>query len=233
MAEWQETKLGDIVSHQKGNAFKSSEYEKSGHLIVRVSNFTDRGISSDELYFIHQSRVKEYERFSLKANDVIIASVGSWPTNPASVVGKTVKFSADLNGALLNQNAVRLRTIKEYDQIFLFHLLKTKEFQSYIVGTALGSANQASITLEAIFDFKFFCPPITEQRAIAAVLGALDDKIELSSRMNATLEAAARALFKSWFVDFDPVKAKMAGNQPFGMDAATAALLPQPLYSIQ
>ena len=67
-------------------------------------------------------------------------------------------------------------------------------------------------------------PPLTEQKAIAAVLGALDDKIELNRRMNATLEAMARALFQSWFVDFDPVRAKLDGRPPAGHDPATAAL---------
>ena len=69
-------------------------------------------------------------------------------------------------------------------------------------------------------------PPLDEQEAIAAVLGALDDKIELNRRMNATLEAMARALFQSWFVDFDPVRAKLDGRQPVGLDPATAALFP-------
>ena len=70
-------------------------------------------------------------------------------------------------------------------------------------------------------------PPLSEQRAIAAVLGALDDKIELNRRMNATLEGMARALFQSWFVDFDPVRAKLDGRSPEGMDAETAALFPE------
>ena len=69
-------------------------------------------------------------------------------------------------------------------------------------------------------------PPLAEQRAIAAVLGALDDKIELNRRMNATLEATARALFQSWFVDFDPVRAKLDGRRPVGLNQATAALFP-------
>jgi len=75
--------------------------------------------------------------------------------------------------------------------------------------------------------FHICLPPIGEQEAIAAVLGALDDKIELNRRMNATLEAMARALFQSWFVDFDPVRAKLAGHEPVGMDQATAALFPE------
>jgi type I restriction enzyme S subunit len=70
-------------------------------------------------------------------------------------------------------------------------------------------------------------PPLAEQRAIAAVLGALDDKIELNRRMNATLESMARALFQSWFVDFDPVRAKLDGRKPEGLDEATASLFPE------
>jgi type I restriction enzyme, S subunit len=69
-------------------------------------------------------------------------------------------------------------------------------------------------------------PPIAEQKAIAHILGTLDDKIELNQQMNQTLEAIARALFKSWFIDFDPVRAKMDGRQPVDMDAETAALFP-------
>lgn len=74
--------------------------------------------------------------------------------------------------------------------------------------------------------FHVCLPPPDEQRAIASVLGALDDKIDLNRRMNETLEAMARAIFKSWFVDFDPVRAKAGGEEPWGMDAATAALFP-------
>jgi type I restriction enzyme, S subunit len=72
-------------------------------------------------------------------------------------------------------------------------------------------------------------PPLPEQRRIAKILGDLDDKIELNRKMNETLEQMARALFKSWFVDFDPVRAKMEGRTPTGMDAATAALFPDRL----
>src|SRR5262249_15069899 len=69
-------------------------------------------------------------------------------------------------------------------------------------------------------------PPLDEQRAIAAVLGALDDKIESNRRMNTTLEATARALFQSWFVDFDPVHAKQQGRSPSELDGDPAALFP-------
>ena len=79
---------------------------------------------------------------------------------------------------------------------------------------------------EAISRYAVYLPDILEQRTIVEILGALDDKIKLNSRMNASLEEMARALFKSWFVDFDPVRAKAEGREPEGMDTATATLFP-------
>ncbi|MBF6593448.1 MAG: restriction endonuclease subunit S [Thermaceae bacterium] len=85
---------------------------------------------------------------------------------------------------------------------------------------------QDNINLATLDRLRFPIPPLETQRAIAHILGTLDDKIELNRRTNQTLEAIAKALFKSWFVDFDPVRAKLEGRQPEGMDAETAALFP-------
>jgi type I restriction enzyme S subunit len=84
-----------------------------------------------------------------------------------------------------------------------------------------------SLKCADIPSFRMPLPPLAEQQAIAAVLGALDDKIQSNRRMNATLEATARALFQSWFVDFDPVRAKLDGRPPAAVDPATAALFPE------
>ena len=224
--EWETSRLGDSVTHQKGFAFKSADYRPNGHPIVRVSNFTDRSIDMAECSYLDHDAVQQYEAYKLRPRDAVIATVGSWPTNPASVVGKTICVPKQAEAALLNQNAVLLRSKADLDQRFLFYLLKQPDFQTYIVGTAQGSASQASITLSDIFGFEFQRPLLAEQKAIAAVLGALDDKIELNRRMNATLEAMARALFQSWFVDFDPVRAKLDGRPPAALDPATAALFP-------
>jgi len=86
-----------------------------------------------------------------------------------------------------------------------------------------------SLRCRDIPNFELPIPPRTEQREIARVLAALDDRITLLRETNTTLEAIAHALFKSWFVDFDPVRAKMAGHAPEGMDEATAALFPDAL----
>ena len=90
-------------------------------------------------------------------------------------------------------------------------------------------STQKTISLKSISALQIPIPPPQELEAIAAMLGALDDKIELNRRMNATLEAMARALFQSWFVDFDPVRAKLDDRKPVGMDEATAALFPEHL----
>ncbi len=103
-----------------------------------------------------------------------------------------------------------------------YHLLYSRpQLKSLATGAAQQNLSGALIK-SLIYPF----PSLPEQRAIASVLGALDDKIEVNRRMNATLEAMARALFQSWFVDFDPVRAKSEGRQPEGMDAQTAALFP-------
>jgi type I restriction enzyme S subunit len=97
---------------------------------------------------------------------------------------------------------------------------------SFIRATDLG----VYVSLTAQRELKVWLPPIDEQRSIGCILGALDDKIELNRRMNQTLESMARAIFRSWFVDFDPVVAKAEGRQPFGMSADVAALFPSEFY---
>lgn len=115
------------------------------------------------------------------------------------------------------------------DNEFTYYLITSPDVRNFSIGQMTGTSGRQRVPTDCFSKLTISLPPLSEQRAIAAVLGALDDKIELNRRMNATLEAMARALFKSWFVDFDPVRAKMAGKQPFGMDATTAALFPSRL----
>jgi type I restriction enzyme S subunit len=112
---------------------------------------------------------------------------------------------------------------------WLFYWMNGREFFLQFKGVA-GQTDMADyVSLRDQRAMKITLPPLAEQKAIAAVLGALDDKIELNRRMNATLEAMARALFQSWFVDFDPVRAKLDGRPPAALDPATAALFPEHL----
>ena len=109
---------------------------------------------------------------------------------------------------------------------FVYYFFKSVAPQ--IARMDVGSANP-TLNRNHVHPMPIIWPPLAEQKAIAAVLGALDDKIELNRRMNATLEAMARALFQSWLVDFDPVRAKLDGRKPVGLDEATAALFPEHL----
>jgi type I restriction enzyme S subunit len=138
---------------------------------------------------------------------------------------------AQLDGrkVALAQRVITLRGKPDIlDNTFLKFLLQSnpvqEELRSRGTGTTVLGIRQSELRKVSLT-----LPPLAEQKAIAAVLGALDDKIELNRRMNATLEAMARALFQSWFVDFDPVRAKLDGRPPAALDPATAALFPEHL----
>lgn len=112
------------------------------------------------------------------------------------------------------------------DGRFLLYYYLGPEFQDVIRARTIPGSTVERIALIEFPKFPLRIPPLVEQKRIAEILGALDDKIELNRRMNATLEAMARALFQSWFVDFDPVRAKASGSVPAGLDPAIAALFP-------
>jgi type I restriction enzyme S subunit len=127
------------------------------------------------------------------------------------------------NPITTNQGFKSLVLKEGYIPEFYFYFLKINVdiLESHATGSTF-----KEISGSIVKSIKVPVPPLPEQKAIARILSSLDDKIELNQEMNRTLEAQARAIFKSWFVDFDPVRAKMEGRQPAGMDAATAALFP-------
>jgi type I restriction enzyme, S subunit len=196
------TKLGNHISTQKGFAFKSKWYQDTGMPIVKVSNFTDDAIDIANLINVPEEIGKENLKYALRTGDVVIQTVGSWPSNPQSVVGKAIKVPKDANGALLNQNAVRLDPKNGLARKYLFYLLRDEHFKSYIVGCAQGAASQASITLEAIRGFDFYLPDLLYQEKIAAVLSAYDDLIENNTRRIQILEEMAQTIYRQWFVEF-------------------------------
>ena len=113
------------------------------------------------------------------------------------------------------------------DNDYAYYLTTSPEVRAFAISQMTGTSGRQRVPTDALGRINVPVPPLSEQKAIAAVLGALDDKIELNRRMNATLEAMARALFQSWFVDFDPVRAKLDGRPPAALAPATAALFPE------
>jgi len=114
------------------------------------------------------------------------------------------------------------------DSAFAFYLTKWEEVRGYAVSQMTGTSGRQRVPTSALDHLVVPIPSMSEQSAIAHILGTLDDKIELNRRTNETLEAMARALFKSWFVDFDPVRAKAEGRSP-GIPQPLADLFPDRL----
>ena len=201
-SKWERNRLGDLVGAQKGYAFKSGWYSDAGRPIVKVSDFTDDSVDSSGLVCIPEEIASDHLKYELRIGDVVVQTVGSWPNNPASVVGKCVRIPRNAAGALLNQNAVKLSPTKDLDAQFLFYLLRYDDFKTYIIGTAQGAASQAAITMEAIRAYEFDTPPLPVQRRIASILSAYDELMENSQRRIRILETMARALYREWFVHF-------------------------------
>lgn len=191
----------------------------AGYPYIAIPNIRDGHLDLTGARLISQSDLNTWTRKTKpRAGDVIVTR--------RARVGDIAVVPPDLRCAI-GQNLVILRSDATIvDQGFLRWALRGPLYLQQVakflnVGAVFDSLNCADIP-----KFEIPVPPIPEQRAIAAILGALDDKIELNRRMNQTLEAIAQALFKSWFVDFDPVRSRMEGRRPAGMDAATAALFP-------
>jgi hypothetical protein len=195
-------RLGDAITTRKGYAFKSNWYTDTGTPIVKVSNLTEESVDNSNLTFIPDEIAQDYRQYVLNTDDIIIQTVGSWPSNPASVVGKVIRIPSLAAGALLNQNAVIIYPDERIYKKYLYYLLKDNRFKDYIVGCAQGAASQASITLEAIRNFTFTLPPLPTQRKIAAILSAYDDLIENNTRRIQILEEIAQAIYRHWFVDY-------------------------------
>jgi type I restriction enzyme S subunit len=135
----------------------------------------------------------------------------------------------DRDDVCINQSVAVMRPHQDTDTRFLAYLLRAPHYQQRMAADADGSTIQ-HIYITRVDKMLVAVPSFLEQRAIAAVLGALDDKIELNRRSGRTLEGLARAMFQAWFMDFEPVKAKAAGAVGFpGMAAAAFAVLPDQL----
>lgn len=195
------TSLGSHVEFRKGYAFKSGWYSDEGHPIVKVSDFTDSSVDSANLVFIPREIAEKFLKYELETDDVVIQTVGSWPSNPDSVVGKVIRIPSEVSGALLNQNAVKLIPSAAVDRRFLFYRLKCSDFRSYIVGTAQGAASQAAVTLGSIAAFEFLLPDHDTQVGIAGFLSQYDNLIENNIRRIKILEQMSQMIYREWFVN--------------------------------
>ena len=220
--EWKRTSLREAGVSLIDCDHRTPPAADSGYPYVAIPQLKEGRLALSDVRRISPEHFVEWTRKAKpQHHDVIL----SRRCNP----GETAYVPEGLECAL-GQNLVLLHSdgTKVFPP-FLRWLLAGPDWWEQ-VGTFINvGAIFNSLKCADIPNFKMPLPPLAEQKAIASVLGALDDKIELNRRMNATLEAMARALFQSWFVDFDPVRAKLDGRLPGGLDAATAALFPDHL----
>ncbi|MCC6976208.1 MAG: restriction endonuclease subunit S, partial [Anaerolineae bacterium] len=170
-----------------------------------------------------QFRIHSRRNVVVAPKDILLNITGDSVARVCQVPNDVLPARVNQHVAIIRPDAITLNA--DYVKYYLV----SPHMQAYMLMLAGAGATRNALTKGMIEDFIIPAPPLPEQRAIAAILSSFDDKIELNRRMNATLEATARALFKSWFVDFDPVRARMEGRQPEGMDAETAALFPDRL----
>lgn len=212
MEEWKEVRLGDYCDFQNGYAFKSSEFKTNGeYKIVKIKELKDGLVKFfDDSASVDIQGIKEFEKYKIYRNDVLFALTGdpvSKP-NPLSWVGRVSIYRSDEN-ALLNQRTCKIKKSERIDNKFLYYYFRQWENFYALASKATGSASQANISTNTIADTIIKLPPLPTQQKIAAILSSLDDKIELNNKINTNLEQQAQALFKNWFVDFEPFGGKM------------------------
>jgi type I restriction enzyme S subunit len=225
-ADWEMLPLSEapleIIDGDRGTNYpKQGDFGASGDcLFLNTGNVTTTGFNFSDCDFITREKDATLRKGKLRRRDVVLTTRGT--------VGNVAYFdnSIPFENIRINSGMVLLRADESrLWPPFLYHFVRSPNFIGQVVALSTGSA-QPQLPIRDIRRVKIPLPPLAEQKAIVSVLGPLDDKIELNRRMNATLEAMARALFQSWFVDFGPVRAKLDGHQPTGLDPATAALFP-------
>ncbi len=210
-------KIGSGATPRGG---KESYLDEGPFTLIRSQNIHNNLFVRAGLAFISDEQAKQLQNVDVKKEDVLLNITGD-------SVARVCQVPDDVLPARVNQHVAIIRPDpnKLFHQ-FLHYLLVSSKMQAHMLMLASAGATRNALTKGMIDAFEIPEISLSEQKAIASVLGALDDKIENNRRMNETLEAMAQALFKDWFVDFSPVHAKAAGKKPAHMDAKTAALFP-------
>ena len=212
MEDWKEYNLGELIELKNGVAFKSSEFVDHGVPVIKIKNVKPNRILVDDLSYVSQETSLNKRCFDILPTDILITMTGNRKDGGAdSWVGKVALFN-QTGRYLLNQrvSAIRVKDNRLVDNVYLSYLLSSWDAQLYFVNHSNSSGGQANISPDVVYNYPVALPPLSVQLEIASILKSLDDKIEVNRRINENLEQQAQALFKSWFVDFDPFK-----DQPF------------------
>ena len=222
---WEAMTLGEVVRRGGGQVqtgpfgsqLHASDYVQVGVPFIMPVNIGENRIIEEGIARVTEEDAKRLSRHRIKAGDIIYSRRGD--------VERRALVRADQEGWMCGSGCLMVRVGEGVaDPVFTSYYLGHPAIREWIVRHAVG-ATMPNLNTSIMAALPFCLPSLPEQRAIAHILGTLDDKIELNRRMNATLEEMARALFKSWFVDFDPVRAKAEGRDP-GLPREIADLFP-------
>lgn len=192
--------------------------DKTSHPYLRIVDFRDGGIDESALMYVPAEVFPAISRYTISPNDIYVSIVGT--------IGLVGQVPPHLDGANLTENAAKVTDLQSHvSPEYLRYYLQSPEGQNQIRAKTVGST-QPKLALFRIEEIEVPIPSLSEQREITSLLRLLEARLALLRQTNATLESIAQALFKSWFIDFDPVRTKAEGREPEGMDAATAALFP-------
>ncbi|MFW5499410.1 MULTISPECIES: restriction endonuclease subunit S [unclassified Maridesulfovibrio] len=223
---WVNTTLATLITQGKadlqtgpfGTVLKAAEYSERGVPLISVREIRDGALElTPDTPRIDGKTLARLPKYVLKHGDIVFGRKGGVERN--AIVNK------NQDGWFLGSDGIRLRLSGEMDSKFVSYQVRLPKVQRWLIQNS-GGSTMLSLNQKVLGLLPLTFPPLKTQQAIAHILGTIDDKINLNRRMNETLEAMVQAIFKSWFVDFDPVKAKAKGEQPVGMDAETAALFP-------
>jgi len=186
-------KLGDIAEFINGGAWSDKEYTENGIPVVKVTNLKNGTVDLNEVNYIPESSLDKYGRHLLRKGDLVIATVGSHPNLVASAAGRATIIPLIAEGALLNQNALCIRTnCEDLYQGYLGYLGKSDLFQGYVKSIGRGAANQVRIALGLIKEFSFSLPSFPTQCKISSILSAYDDLLENNLKRIKLLEEKLR-----------------------------------------
>lgn len=201
-----------------GSNLVSRDYVESGVPVIRGQNLYGRWVAG-EFVFVTSAKAEQLRSNTAKPGDIVFTQRGT--LGQVSVVP-----AAPFGSYVVSQSQMKLTVERSAaDPRYVYYACSAPDFVAQVHNNAIATG-VPHINLGILRRLEIPLPSMQTQVMAADVLAALDDRIDLLRQTNATLESMAKALFKSWFIDFDPVRAKTEGLEPEGMDAATAALFP-------
>ena len=211
--EWQEMRLNDVCTKIGSGATprggKAVYLDDGPYALIRSQNVYNSGFQHDGLAYISEEHAAGLQNVEVLEGDVLLNITGHSVARICQVDPRILPARVNQHVAIIRTDSTRL------DSGLLRYFLASPNTQALLLSLAGSGGTRNALTKEMIESLSVPAPPLPEQRAIAHILGTLDDKIELNRRMNQTLEEMARAIFKDWFIDFGPTHAKMDGREPY------------------